>query len=155
MSEREALRIVNEAGERLAFTYTAGGPVEGCSARTPPDDLVVIGHGVTSDRDRPWSEALSTALAAEGIASIRIAFAGNGESEGRFEAATITKEVADLGAVLGSFPDRRLHYVGHSMGGAVGLVRASRPPHPLAGLARRGDSHGRVRAPHVRTPAAG
>ena len=89
--------------------------------------LVVIGHGVTSDKDRPWSEALSSALAERGVPSLRIAFSGNGESEGRFEDATITKEAADLGAVLDALEPTgpRLHYVGHSMGGAVGLVRAA------------------------------
>ena len=88
-------------------------------------DVVVIGHGCTSDRDRPWSLALSAALQQAGIASLRITFAGNGESEGRFEDATITKEVGDLGAVVEALAGHRVHYVGHSMGGSVGLLRAA------------------------------
>lgn len=89
-------------------------------------DVVVIGHGCTSDKDRPWSRALSTALAARGIASLRVAFSGNGDSEGRFEDCTLTKEVADLRAVALALErgGLRAHYVGHSMGGAVGLLAA-------------------------------
>jgi pimeloyl-ACP methyl ester carboxylesterase len=97
--------------------------------------LVIIGHGLTSDRERPWSQALSAALQAEGLASVRIAFSGNGDSEGRFEDSNITKEFADLGAVLDAVAppqddDRGRHgpiaYVGHSMGAAVGVLRAAR-----------------------------
>lgn len=108
--------IRNRRGERLAYSFEPG--------ETGRRDLVVLGHGVTSDRDRPWSRALSRVLGEAGIASMRIAFAGNGESEGRFEDATITKEVLDLSAVLDALPDRRVAYVGHSMGGAVGLLCA-------------------------------
>jgi pimeloyl-ACP methyl ester carboxylesterase len=106
----------NPAGERLAATYVPG--------RAGSRALVVIGHGLTSDRERPWSQALSAGLAEHGIASLRLAFSGNGDSEGRFEDSNPSKEVLDLGAVLDAFSDRRLAYVGHSMGGAVGLMRA-------------------------------
>jgi len=112
--------IRNAQGELIATTY-----VPGADGRR---DLVVIGHGVTSDKERPWSEALSAGLAVEGIASLRIAFSGNGESEGRFEEATITKEAGDLGAVLDAFPEARTSYIGQSMGGAVGVTFASEDP---------------------------
>lgn len=110
--------IRNAQGERLAFTWVPGSG----------DDVVVMGHGVTSDKERPWSQGLSVALAAHGVASLRLAFSGNGASEGRFEDSTITKEVADLGSVLDALEGRRVHYVGHSMGGAVGALRAARDP---------------------------
>lgn len=106
----------NARGERLSSAFTPGAP--------DGRDLVVLGHGVTSDRDRPWSEGLAAALAERGIASLRIAFSGNGESEGEFADCTITKEVEDLGAVLDACEGWRTSYVGHSMGGAVGLLRA-------------------------------
>ena len=40
--------------------------------------LVVIGHGVTGNKERPWALALSAALQAAGISSLRFSFAGNG-----------------------------------------------------------------------------
>lgn len=108
--------IRNEHGERIAHAFTPG--------HQDRRDLVVLGHGLTSDKDRPWSEGLAAALARGGVSSLRIAFSGNGESEGSFLDSNITKEVADLGAVLDALGDWRVSYAGHSMGGAVGLLRA-------------------------------
>ncbi|MCA8942041.1 MAG: alpha/beta fold hydrolase [Planctomycetes bacterium] len=109
----------NTFGERLDHTLTLGS--------TDESPLVVIGHGVTANKDRPFLQALSTALAAVGIASLRFSFSGNGDSEGRFEDSTVSKEVQDLGCVLDAFNglDRPLAYAGHSMGAAVGVLRAA------------------------------
>jgi uncharacterized protein len=116
--------IHNQVGERLAYSFVPGSPVQ--------NELVVIGHGLTSDKDRPWSEALSTELQQQGIPSLRVAFSGNGESEGDFIDSNITKEVDDLRSVLDALPGQRIAYVGHSMGGAVGLLAAKADPRLLA-----------------------
>ena len=108
--------IVNPSGESLAFDFTRGDPEK--------REVVVLGHGLTSDKDRPWSTGLSNALSRQGVASLRFAFSGNGDSEGRFLDSCITKEIADLGAVLDALPDWEVSYLGHSMGAAVGLLRA-------------------------------
>lgn len=113
--------IRNSHHERITYLHTPGTDGDG--------RLVVIGHGLTSDKVRPWSEALSARLAGIGIASLRIAFTGNGESGGRFEDSNITKEVGDLGAVLDAVESAadvdEIVYVGHSMGAAVGVIRAA------------------------------
>jgi pimeloyl-ACP methyl ester carboxylesterase len=60
---------------------------------------------------------------------MRIAWSGNGDSEGDFEDSTISKEVADLGAILDALEDRwRVSFVGHSMGASVGMRRAALDP---------------------------
>lgn len=124
--------IRNAYGERLDVAYQP--PAAGSTDSGPdgvPRDIVVLGHGVTSNKDRPWLMMLSDALATAGIASLRFSFAGNGGSEGRFEEATLSKEVEDLGSVLGALEARgvaRIAYAGHSMGGAIGVLRASRDP---------------------------
>jgi pimeloyl-ACP methyl ester carboxylesterase len=110
--------IHNAHGERIAFTFVPG--------QSDRRDIVVIGHGLTSDKERPWSVGLSNALRERGIASLRISFSGNGESGGDFLDSTITKEVEDLGSVLDALPQWNVSYVGHSMGGAVGLLRAAK-----------------------------
>lgn len=116
--------VRNAAGERLDVSLAgvpAGGPA--------PPALVVVAHGVTAHKDRPWLVALSDALAASGLASLRVSFAGNGGSEGEFPHAVPSKEVEDLGAVLDAaqrWGVGRIAYVGHSMGGAVGVLRAAR-----------------------------
>lgn len=109
--------IKNAQGERIDYTYHHGDK--------DSKNLVVIGHGVTGNKDRPFVVALAEGLAKAGISAVRISFSGNGSSGGQFTSSTISKEVSDLGAVLDMVADRRVAYVGHSMGGAVGVIRAA------------------------------
>lgn len=108
----------NAQGERLDYA---------CAGDAGPgsDLIVVIGHGVTANKDRAWALSLESALSALGLASLRFSFSGNGASEGDFRASTVSKEVADLGSVLDALGERPICFVGHSMGGAVGVLRAS------------------------------
>jgi len=112
--------IRNAAGERLDFAYHPGAE--------PSGPLIVIGHGVTGHKDRPFLSALAEGLARAGVAALRVSFSGNGASEGRFQDSNISKEVLDLGSILDAVPGRALGYAGHSMGGAVGVLRASCDP---------------------------
>jgi alpha/beta superfamily hydrolase len=114
--------IRNHLGERLDCFLHAG-PSES-------SPLIIIGHGVTGNKDRPFLVALAEALSENGFSALRISYAGNGASEGSFEASTISKQVEELGAVIdavvGAFPAAEITCVGHSMGAAVGVLRASR-----------------------------
>ncbi len=108
----------NPLGERIDFTYHS-------AARK--DVLVILGHGLTGNKDRPQLVALAEGLSKLGWPCMRMSFSGNGDSEGRFEEATITKERDDLEAILESVPDYvRVVYAGHSMGSAVGVLTAAR-----------------------------
>lgn len=112
--------IRNAQGEKLDFAFHDGGS----GARA----LVMIGHGVTGNKDRPWDIALADGLATAGVHALRFSFAGNGDSEGDFRECTVSKEVADLGTVIDAVTTaghENLVYAGHSMGGAVGVIRAS------------------------------
>jgi pimeloyl-ACP methyl ester carboxylesterase len=108
----------NSHGERIDFTHHHG--------RQGAKEIVVIGHGVTGNKDRPFVVALAEGLAKAGIPAIRISFSGNGGSGGKFTECTVSKEVEDLGAVFDALKDRTICYIGHSMGGAVGVLRASK-----------------------------
>jgi pimeloyl-ACP methyl ester carboxylesterase len=112
--------IKNVHGERLDFTFHPGAP--------GATQLAIIGHGVTGHKDRPFLVALAEGLRGAGIPVLRISWSGNAGSEGRFADCTISKEVADLGAVLDACAGYTVTYVGHSMGGAVGVLRASTDP---------------------------
>lgn len=93
------------------------------------DILVLIGHGVTGNKDRPLLVGIATELAQRGIPSIRFSFSGNGNSEGPFENATIINETEDLVDILDQLPkDITIVYAGHSMGGAVGVLTANQEP---------------------------
>jgi hypothetical protein len=109
--------IRNKSGEKLDYAFHQG--------NAESKQIVVLGHGVTGNKDRPFLVALAGALEEAGQNVLRVSFAGNGNSEGRFEDATITKEVDDLGSVLDALDGYTVCYAGHSMGGAVGVLRAS------------------------------
>lgn len=109
--------IKNQHGERLDYSVQAG------EARS--DFIVIIGHGVTGNKDRPFVVALADGLAAAGIPTLCMSFTGNGDSGGRFVDCTISKETDDLGSVIDAVGNRKICYIGHSMGGAVGVKRAA------------------------------
>lgn len=112
--------ITNASGERLDYRFH-GDPAD-------RSRLVLIGHGVTGNLDRPWAEGLANALATAGFPALRFSFAGNGDSEGDFRDCTISKEVGDLGSVIDAVKAAgygEVIYAGHSMGGAVGVLRAA------------------------------
>ena len=109
--------IKNRHGEKLDYTFHPGS--------SGSQNLVVLGHGVTGNKDRPFLVALAEALSASGRAVLRFSFSGNGTSGGRFVDSNISKEVEDLGSVLDATTQRQVCYIGHSMGGAVGVSRAS------------------------------
>jgi uncharacterized protein len=110
--------IRNRWDEKIDHTFHPG---------VRSDALVILGHGVTGNKDRPHLVALAAGLAARGWPCLRISYSGNGDSEGRFEDSCITKEIADLQAVLSAVPDTaKAIYIGHSMGAAVGVLTAAR-----------------------------
>ncbi len=112
--------IKNAHGERLDHTFHPGAP--------GAKHVAVLGHGVTGNKDRPFVVALAEALARAGVPALRFSYSGNGASGGRFVDSTITKETADLGSVLDALAGWRVAYIGHSMGGAVGVLRAAHDP---------------------------
>ena len=108
--------IHNPHGESLEYDFLPG--------EDGRKELVVIGHGVTANKDREWAITLSNALSSSGYACLRFSFSGNGGSEGRFEDSCPSKEADDLRAVLNATKDWQVTYVGHSMGAAVGVLVA-------------------------------
>ncbi len=110
--------IQNKRGEKIDYTYHPG--------NADSKILVVIGHGVTGNKDRPFVMNLAKGIEEVGISVLRISFTGNGDSGGDFGTCTISKEVEDLIVVLDTVAgNRRIVYAGHSMGGAVGVLAAS------------------------------
>ena len=103
---------------------------------------VLLLHGFTGSRDELEIPAVKEGIferasrmwANKGIASLRIDFRGNGESEGSFEDMTLDAQVKDALAALdylaasGEVDKDRLALVGWSMGGAVGSAVAGAHP---------------------------
>ena len=119
--------VRNRHGERIDAVFSPGAPSESTES-TDPRRVVLVAHGVTGRMDRPYLVAICDALAEAGLPSLRFTYAGNPGSEGRFEECTISKEIDDLGAVIDAARGvgfERVTYVGHSMGGAIGALRAA------------------------------
>lgn len=116
-------KIQNTLNETLDYSFASG-----TEAHRNSDWIVVLGHGVTGNKDRPVVVDPANALNVAGFDTLRFSFAGNGDSEGDFRDATISKEVGDLAAVLdavaATYP--KTAYIGHSMGGAVGVIQAAK-----------------------------
>lgn len=112
--------ITNLEGEIIDYTFHEGSN----GAR----DLLVIGHGVTGNKDLPLIASLAQAVAAEGLPVLRFSFSGNGFSGGDFRKATISKGIQDLKSVLSKADSLgfRVIYAGHSMGATVGTIVSSR-----------------------------
>lgn len=135
--------VRNPRGERLDLAFH---PATGAST------VALIAHGITSNKDRPYLVQIGEAAAGAGVAAVRFSFAGNGRSEGRFEDATPSAEVADLGALIdaaGAAGFTRVVCIGHSLGGAVGLLRAAQDERvsalvSLAGMVHVGEFMQRV-----------
>ncbi|NRA25809.1 MAG: alpha/beta fold hydrolase [Opitutales bacterium] len=86
--------------------------------------IVILGHGVTGNKDRDLLIDTAETLQARGFDTLRISFSGNGESDGAFTACTVSKEVQDLRSVVDAAAEDYDHiaYIGHSMGAAVGVL---------------------------------
>ncbi len=116
-----------------------------------PDDVlgapVVVGcHGFKGFKDWGFWPETGARFAAAGMVLATFNFSGSGIGEDfqnfteldRFEADTVGKQLDDLGAILDAVSNRRLPLggadvrklglLGHSRGGGVALVRASRDP---------------------------
>ncbi len=117
--------ITNSHGERLDYTFLAGN-----EHHKKKGWIILLGHGVTGNKDRPVIADTAKALSAAGFDSIHFSFSGNGSSEGDFRESTITKEVGDLSVVIDVVSSAYTHiaYIGHSMGSAVGVIQASQDP---------------------------
>ena len=95
---------------------------------------VILCHGFMGDKlgPRPWGfVTFARCLAKQNFAVVRFDFLGGGESGGEFKNQSITSELEDLKKVISwvvkqPWHNSKIGVVGHSRGGAVGLIHASR-----------------------------
>ena len=90
--------------------------------------IVVLCHGFTANKNCNFIPPLAEYLSENNFSVFRFDFTGNGESEGEFTEGTYSQENSDLKKAMDLL--RKLGYekialVGHSMGGAVSIIRAS------------------------------
>lgn len=131
---------------------TFGQGVRGTLLTIPADapaPAVLMLHGFASHRDEVGDlyARLARALAARGIASLRIDFRGWGTSAGEMADTTVEREVEDAVAgyaALGSHPTvdpQRVGIVGFSLGGSVAMLTAAQVQPPCRSLVLWSSTH--------------
>ncbi len=117
--------------EKISITTAAGHELSG--ALEMPTGLVrgaaLFAHCFTCTMQSKGAVAVTRALAAHGIATLRFDFTGLGSSEGEFGRAGFSSDVDDLvsaaNALFARFTGKIL-LVGHSLGGAAVLAAGAR-----------------------------
>ena len=110
------------------------------SARGEELPLVVLCHGFTGNRQGDGHFApLAEDLAAHGIATVRIDFAGCGDSTEPYANYTLANMAADVDSVIGymqaTYGTGKTALVGHSMGGRLASLYPQLGQYPVTALA--------------------
>lgn len=125
-------------GTRGTIAATVQLPVR--SARGDELPLVVLCHGFTGNRQGDGHFApLADDLAAQGIATVRLDFAGCGDSTEPYTAYTLANMAADVDSVIAymqaTYGTGKTALVGHSMGGRLASLYPQLGQYPVTALA--------------------
>lgn len=110
------------------------------SARGEELPLVMLCHGFTGNRQGDGHFApLAEDLAAHGIATVRLDFAGCGDSTEPYANYTLANMAADVNSVIGymqaTYGTGKTALVGHSMGGRLASLYPQLGQYPVTALA--------------------
>lgn len=102
------------------------------------DTLVVLCHGIMMTCAHNPVRWLCDKISDLGYQTLKFDFLGNGISDGFSIDMTAPSEVEDLRSVLSKcremFPGKKIVVIGHSLGGLVSLLLASKAPSLLDGM---------------------
>jgi len=123
MTEVERFEFVGSDAQTLAgrFHLPAVDPIA----------YAILAHCFTCSKESRAAAQISSALAAQGIATLRFDFTGLGESEGDFSGTTFSHNVDDILAAANALSESHRApalLVGHSLGGSAVLAAASQIP---------------------------
>jgi len=121
----EVLTFQDRLGHRVAAILT--------EPKAKTDRVALLCHGFLSTKNSTTNKTLTRALTEQGIATFRFDFFGQGESEGPFEAITITIALGQAMAAMDLLVARgykRIGLVGSSFGGLIAILTASQWSHP-------------------------
>lgn len=136
----------NHLGETLAGTLH---PPDG-----PPLAAVVAGHCFTCSRHTGILRRICGNLSDAGFMALRFDFSGNGQSQGRFEQSTWSKQILELEAAIAQVQQRGAEWIGlagHSLGAAIALLTAHRQA-AVSAICRVAGRVSPTRAMHFLTP---
>lgn len=116
--------------EEVSFPGSTGARLSGVlHLPAAPRGSVLMAHCFTCSKDLHTMTRLAEGLAEADYAVLRFDFTGLGESGGEFAETTVGNDVRDLTAAATALVRRELGpcgLLGHSLGGAAGLLAAGR-----------------------------
>ena len=119
----EALTFKDRDGHRVAAILT--------TPENQTDRAVLLCHGFLSGKNSTTNKTLTRYLTELDIATFRFDFFGQGESEGPFEALTVTIALGQALAALDLLAARgykRIGLIGSSFGSLIAILTASQKP---------------------------
>ena len=117
----QQIQFDNPMGESLSGTLH--------QPERPPVGAVIAGHCFTCSRHTGVLRHICTALCEAGFMALRFDFSGNGQSQGRFEQSTWSKQVLEMEAAIALIQEKGAPWIGlagHSLGAAIALLTARR-----------------------------
>ncbi len=115
---QEKIFIENAQGEKLAGIFHKANDKK---------QVVIICHGWPGNKERVLIKNISNKLNQSNINTFLFDFSGQGESEGKFENTTVSKEVKDIGSIVKYFKNKKYNIglIGHSLGAMDIIVYTS------------------------------
>jgi putative redox protein len=117
----QPVHFYNHQGEKLTGTLHR--------PDNPTHYGVVFGHCFTCSRHTGILRHICTELEAEAFMSLRFDFSGNGQSQGRFDESTYSKQIQEMEIAAAFIAEKgalRIGLVGHSMGAVIAILTAAR-----------------------------
>jgi len=115
----QPIYFYNQQGEKLAGTLHL--------PKKSAESGVVFGHCFTCSRHTGILRRICDELSRIGFTVLRFDFSGNGQSQGRFEHSTWSKQVLEMEAAVSLMKEQGADWiglVGHSLGAAIALLTA-------------------------------
>jgi alpha/beta superfamily hydrolase len=109
---QEKIIIKNKQGEKLAGIF---------HKVNDKKQVVIVCHGWPASKENVLIKNISEKLNQDNINTFLFDFSGQGESEGKFENTTVSKEIEDIQSMVEYFHDKKYNIglIGHSLGALV------------------------------------